>query len=140
MMTQAHDPRRPPARPELRKLLPATWWLWRLYGCFVCWYLQRVRRLLGRDLCSRIRLWAWNTPKGKALSDCRFRRLVDWLVTMPGLGRCQCCGQDVMHEEPWFQCIEGGTSYIPGEPTVHWYGGWQTCNRCGHVDWVSDSD
>ena len=57
-------------------------------------------------------------------------------------GFCPWCNDDSIDwfKEPWFKTTNGGTYYIPGEPTVHWAEGWQTCPRCYYRWFLQASD
>lgn len=59
-------------------------------------------------------------------------------------GQCPWCGYDdweaYMYKKPWFEATNGGTYYLPGEPTVHWAEGIQACPRCWFKWFTQDSD
>ncbi|HXV41903.1 MAG TPA: hypothetical protein VEC96_02475 [Anaerolineae bacterium] len=63
------------------------------------------------------------------------RRIADW-------GYCPWCNYDGFDwmKRPWFEPTGGGISYVPGEPTVHWGEGIQTCPRCRYKWFVQGSD
>lgn len=55
---------------------------------------------------------------------------------------CQHCGYEgseiETQERPWFECVDAGHYYVPGELTVYYWKGWQTCPRCRARWWVED--
>lgn len=55
---------------------------------------------------------------------------------------CAHCGYDEfeMYDPPYFRCTASGSSYIPGEPTIYWFEGVQTCPRCRYNWQVADSN
>jgi hypothetical protein len=57
-------------------------------------------------------------------------------------GTCPWCNFSnfEMYEKPWIEYTAGGSSYVPGEPTIHWFEGIQTCPRCRYKWYVQDSD
>jgi hypothetical protein len=57
-------------------------------------------------------------------------------------GWCPRCGFDGfdMYEVPHFTCTKSGRYAPPGDDTVHWFEGVQTCPRCNHHWEVADSD
>lgn len=56
-----------------------------------------------------------------------------------GFTRYADCWIDVFDSD-WFTFTDGGTRYIPGEPTQHWFEGVWTCPRCLRQWEYGDSD
>lgn len=56
---------------------------------------------------------------------------------------CPRCGFDLgddLGRGTQFRCTRSGSHAPPGEPTVHWFEGIQTCQACGHRWEYGDSD
>ena len=84
----------------------------------------------------------WTIIRRRLNPLCWFWLLSGWLdfcSDSEGMA-CPNCGYDFdYYEGAWFTCSNSGTGYTPGEPTVHWFEGVQTCPRCTYQWDVSDS-
>jgi hypothetical protein len=96
----------------------ASWWRWH----------QRCRS----------RLWSYPRPLASSPWRMFLLRWFDFSFRMD----CPHCGYEGFdwYERPWFECTKSGTSYVPSEPTIHWFEGVQTCPRCRHAWHVAESD
>lgn len=95
----------------------------------------------------RIRRWLWNRGGSKLFWERITKRppARKWWIAWCNPGAyfiCESCGYD--HEwadtDGWFKCEDAGTTYVPGDPDIHWFEGVQTCPRCRMSWYYSDSD
>lgn len=74
-----------------------------------------------------------------------FGRIARWIAERLGetpspYFDCPWCGHSFdWYHSPWFVCTRSGVSAPPGDYTVHWFEGKQTCPRCRHKWFVADS-
>ncbi len=71
--------------------------------------------------------WLWYRVCGPLYA------LASRLTTTAPAPRCPWCGADVSAvwcERPYFALIVAWSETVPGEPTVHYAEGEQTCPRC----------
>lgn len=93
----------------------------------------------------RVRRWLWNHGASKLFwshGNCPPAR--KWWIAWCNPGYvyvCEFCGYDYeWASDDWFKCENAGTSYVPGEPDIHWFEGVQTCPRCRSTWDYGDSD
>jgi hypothetical protein len=107
--------------------------LWRLYGwLFWHWWTRLMWRAQWRP---------WHRALLRWFSSHGLRRL-HRLASGTCYWDCPHCGANGFDpaEPPLFTCTDAGQSCVPGEPTVHWFTGIQTCPRCAWRYEIADSD
>lgn len=152
------------AAPSTHPTISPWWPLWRLYGHLIyrpwgmywsrqlrseLWtyddaYGSYVHRWLPNPVSEVLGDWCWRADRKTWLGRLKrwFGRITygryqgTWVI-----GCCPHCGfehADFAGEDKYFECTDSG-SYGTQDGTIHWWQGWQTCARCGHVEFESES-